>query len=311
MNKRESLDNFIKKNINKKIILFGAAGSGKMALLNLIQKGIKKKNLSFSDNNPEKWNKEIMGVKVISLDKLKKQPKNVCILISSTVYKEIILQLRKLGFKNFHYIQNLLLMNYLYLKYDDYFMQIMKKVGSLCLMGLDEKYTLYSSMKAVSQLQGDIAEVGVYKGGSAKILCELKANKKIYLFDTFEGLPGKVIKKEDLVKQNWLNDVILDEVKANLKKYPKVYFYKGIFPETSKPVKDKRFSLVHLDADIYQATLEGLKFFWPRMVKGGRIICHDYNQEDCPGVKRAVCKYFKNNPERIIEIADRQCMVIK
>ena len=53
----------------------------------------------------------------------------------------------------------------------------------------EENYTLYSSLKAVKDLAGDIAEIGVYKGGTAKLICELKGNKNLYLFDTFEGLP--------------------------------------------------------------------------------------------------------------------------
>jgi len=42
----------------------------------------------------------------------------------------------------------------------------------------------------LSLFNGDIAEVGVYQGGSAKLICEARnENKVLYLFDTFEGLP--------------------------------------------------------------------------------------------------------------------------
>ncbi len=40
------------------------------------------------------------------------------------------------------------------------------------------------------KIKGELAEVGVYKGGSAKLICEAKGNSILHLFDTFEGLPN-------------------------------------------------------------------------------------------------------------------------
>jgi len=294
---------------NKQIILFGAASSGKRVLLSLMEKGLKKEDVLFYDNNPEKWNKKILDVRVISLDEFKKLPPEIPILISSCMFYEIIEQLKELGFKNFHYIRELLYAKRFMLKYHPSFIELLNDTEEVCNMDSEEKFTLYSSMKAVSYLEGDVAEVGVYKGGSAKILCETKADKELHLFDTFEGLPET--KKEDLVKGCWLKDTSLGKVKNYLKNYNKVFFYKGSFPDTAFPVLDKKFCFVHLDTDIYQGTLDGLKIFWPRMVKGGRIVSHDYNNEDCPGVKRAFKEFFSNNPEKIIDIADTQGMVIK
>ena len=52
--------------------------------------------------------------------------------------------------------------------------------------------------------------------------------------------------------------------------------YKGIFPETAKKIKNKRFAFVHIDVDIYQSTKDALEFFYPRVNIGGSIIVHDY-----------------------------------
>ena len=62
---------------------------------------------------------------------------------------------------------------------------------------------------------------------------------------------------------------------------------------------------------MYQSTLDALKFFWPRMVKGGRIISHDYNANNIAGIKKAFREFFNDSPEKIIEIADTQSMIIK
>ncbi|MBU2576881.1 MAG: class I SAM-dependent methyltransferase [Nanoarchaeota archaeon] len=308
-NKKKSVLELVSGFRNKKIVLFGAASSGKRTLLSLLEKGLDKKDILFYDNNPEKWGKEILGVNVLSLDELKQIPEDTPILISSCMFVEITNQLEKLGFTDFHYIRDLLYSRRKLLKYDEKFEEILDSVSESCNMDSEEKFTLYSSVKAISKLGGDIAEVGVYKGGSAKILCEIMGDKVLHLFDTFEGLPET--EKGDLVIKGWLNDTSMEGVRDYLREYDNVFLYKGIFPETSFPVKDKKFCLVHLDTDIYSGTLESLKFFWPRMIRGGRIICHDYNNVDCPGVKKAFEEFFVGREDLIIDIADTQGMVIK
>ena len=53
-----------------------------------------------------------------------------------------------------------------------------------------EAYHLYSIVKAQSNLEGEMAEVGVYQGGSSKIICETKGDRKLHLFDTFQVFPN-------------------------------------------------------------------------------------------------------------------------
>ncbi|MDD5071978.1 MAG: macrocin O-methyltransferase [Patescibacteria group bacterium] len=227
------------------------------------------------------------------------------------MFTQISNQLKEEGFTNFHYIRSWLCEKRFFLKYSDFFIKLLEDIKEQTNMDSEEQFTLYSGMVATSKLPGEVAEVGVYKGGSAKILCETKGNKKLYLFDTFEGIPKKEITKGDLVKPNWLNETSLEGVKEYLKDYQNIFLYKGLFPETAKDISNKLFCFVHLDADTYKGTLEGLKFFWPKMVKGGRIVVHDYNNKTLPGVKKAFKEFFKDNPELIIDIADTQGMVIK
>jgi len=101
----------------------------------------------------------------------------------------------------------------------------------------------------------------------------------------------------------------LENVKNYLKKYSNFYIYKGLFPNTSKPIKNKKFSFVNLDVDIYESTLNCLKFFYPRMSIGGIIISHDYNT--IRGVRKAIDYFFKNKPETIIELSTSQGLVVK
>ncbi len=164
------------------------------------------------------------------------------------------------------------------------------------------------AVKRTEKVKGDIAEVGVYKGGSAKLICEAKGNKTLHLFDTFEGTP-KVDEIDTPQFYKGQYAALLEDVKNYLKKYKNVYFYKGLFPATAEPVKDKKFSFVNLDVDTYRSTLDCLKFFYSRMNKGGIIISHDYIS--APGVRKAFDEFFKDKPEPIIEMSGSQCLIVK
>lgn len=300
---------FTEKIKDKQIILFGAASRGKRVLNNLLERGIEKNNIFFCDNNSEKWNKTIFEIKILPLSDLQKMPKATCIIISSSMYEPITKQLKESGFTNVHYYHSLLFAERIFEKYDKDFIRISSELKDNCYLDSEERYTIYSSIKAVSRILGDIAEVGVYRGGSAKLICEIKGNKNLYLFDTFAGLPDT--DKNDLVKKGWLAETSLEKVKEYLNGYLSVHFLKGLFPDTAQSISNCKFSFVHLDTDTYQSTLDGLVFFWPRMVSGARLVSHDYNASDVGGIKKAFVKFFEDQQEKIIEIADTQVMIIK
>lgn len=177
-----------------------------------------------------------------------------------------------------------------------------------------EAFLIYSIAKAQSVLEGDMAEVGIYQGGSAKLICEAKGNRKLHLFDTFEGLPDvseidKNFEDIDFLHTKDINNTTIESVQKYLEKYDNVFFYKGKFPDTAEPIKDLVFSFVHLDADLYESTLNGLKFFYPRLLKGGIIISHDY--VTIKGVRKAFEDYFSDKSVPVIELVEQQCMVIK
>jgi len=177
------------------------------------------------------------------------------------------------------------------------------------LLGDSEAHQIYMAVKNTGKIVGDIAEVGCYSGGSSKLICEAKGNKSFYVFDTFEGLP-KLTKNDtskDFEEGSFFAD--FDRVKWYLSNYSNVHIYKGLFPSTSKPIEDKRFSFVHLDVDLYESTLDCLKFFYPRMNKGGVLISHDYAQ--LSGVRKAFDEFFKDKQEPIIEMSGTQCLIVK
>ena len=184
--------------------------------------------------------------------------------------------------------------------------KIMKEDKGL-LFKPSELFMIRSLAKSQTNIDGDYVEVGVFKGSSAKVICDVKDRKNLYLFDTFDGIPN--IDKKDTRFYRKMFNADYDSVKKRLRKYSNVYIYKGVFPKTSEPIKQRKFAFVHLDVDTYQSTKDCLEFFYQRTNKEGIILSHDYSQAQ--GVKKAFDEFFKNKKEGIIELPMTQCMVIK
>jgi hypothetical protein len=183
----------------------------------------------------------------------------------------------------------------------------------------EEAYTLYSSIKAVSKIQGAIAEFGVYKGSTSKLICQVKGDKPLYLFDTFEGMPNEKITEKDRWRENTHRNTTLKEVREYLADFDNVVFVPGVFPDSASLVpalSEVKYSFVNIDVDLYESTIQALQYFYPKLMIGGRLVSHNYGLKfsdggDTPGVKDAFSDYFANAPDMIVEIAETQCMVIK
>ncbi|MFA5770189.1 MAG: TylF/MycF/NovP-related O-methyltransferase [Patescibacteria group bacterium] len=183
--------------------------------------------------------------------------------------------------------------------------QIRKEVNFL--LSNQETYILYSLVQNTKKIKGDIAEVGCYEGGSTKIIAEVNMGfKKIYVFDTFEGLP-KVNKLIDVSFSTKDYQADYKKVKNYLKKYKKIFIYKGKFPETGSVLINKKFSFVHLDVDIYKSTLDSLNFFYPKLNQRAIILSHDYYG----GVKKAFAEFLKDKPEIVIQSSGTYCLIVK
>jgi hypothetical protein len=201
------------------------------------------------------------------------------------------------------------LVAYHHTKYKTEVLDLIKKAREKTgmVLGDEEAYQIFMAVQRTEKIKGEIAEVGVYRGGSAKIICEAKGDRILHLFDTFEGLPQT--EEIDILHFKGEFRASLEDVKGLLKEYPNVYFYKGLFPSTAEPVKNTKFSFVNLDVDIYRSTVDCLNFFYPRMNPGGIIISHDYMS--VPGVRKAIDEFFKDKSEPVIELLSSQCLIVK
>ena len=177
-----------------------------------------------------------------------------------------------------------------------------------------EAYNLCRLLQQTSSVDGDVVEVGVYKGGSARLLNRYKSeDKRLYLFDTFEGLKdcgekdrGGAIGNGSFAFRNYYQDVKILFEGCN------VEVVMGYFPDSAPSgFEAKRFSFVHLDVDTYLSTLKSLSYFYDKMSPCGVFIIHDYISHDAPGVKKAVDEFLDDKNEKVTFLVDSQVMIAK
>lgn len=157
------------------------------------------------------------------------------------------------------------------------------------------------------KINGNVAEVGVYKGKFAKYINQYFPSKKLYLFDTFEGFDEKDKKTE---KELGLNEATQDFSNTSVENVLKIMPFpnqciirKGFFPETAVNIKDS-FAFVSLDTDLYEPIYQGLVYFYPRMEKGGYIFVHDVNNDSYKGAAKAVEQYSAEQNLSFVPIPD-------
>ena len=148
-------------------------------------------------------------------------------------------------------------------------------------------------------IEGNTAELGVYKGDFAKLINKFFPDRKLYLFDTFEGFDKKDTnaEKEKGIESETEHDFSLTSEKLVLSKmeHPEnCIVRKGWFPDTAEGI-DEKFCFVSIDADLYQPILAGLEFFYPRLVHGGAIMIHDFNYDGYKGSREAVTEFCGRN----------------
>jgi O-methyltransferase len=166
----------------------------------------------------------------------------------------------------------------------------------------DGEYIRLSSLELCAteiyekHIEGCVAECGVYMGNFAKNINKAFPDRKLYLFDTFEGFDEKDV-KIDATKgySSGEQDFSATSIELVLHKmqYPEnVIVKKGYFPETVDGI-DEDFVFVSLDMDLYKPMYDGLCYFYPRLKEGGYIFIHDYNNVEYKGVKSAVNLFMK------------------
>lgn len=169
---------------------------------------------------------------------------------------------------------------------------------------------------ATGQVKGDVVECGCWRGHSSHMIANALAHNgwtgRFLIFDSFEGgLSEKSTQDraqlgdtspEETLRQKRLFASDQDAVATLLSPFNFVELHKGWIPDIFPRVTDleaRRFALVHLDVDLYDPTLASLRFFAPRMNKGGIIVVDDYASTHFPGATTAVDEFIAEYPPEL------------
>ncbi len=148
------------------------------------------------------------------------------------------------------------------------------------LLKANKLKNLVRLLKSVEHIRGDAAELGVYTGGSAKLMAMVAPNRPLHLFDTFEGIPEDDTETQGHHKGEFAS--ALEDVQAYLHGY-RVSYHVGIFPQSiPEELNSCKFAFVHLDADTFQSTRAGIEWFWQRMMPGAVMVLDDYGWQRLP-----------------------------
>jgi O-methyltransferase len=170
-----------------------------------------------------------------------------------------------------------------------------------------EACQVMSAVDAVRKIPGDMAEFGVGSGASAMMIASRSPGRILHLFDTFEGIPKPTEADSPRFKEHQYRCSI-EDVQQYLK-IDNLRYHKGLFPGTTAGMAQTRFAFVHLDVDLYESTKAGLEWFYPRLNRGGILICHDH--DTAAGVNRAFEEFFADKPEPYFDFVGCQCGFVK
>lgn len=270
----------------KTSVIWGT-GQGGIMVRNLLQADTEL--VAFCDNNKSLWGASLDGISVVP-------PERLSDINPDCIYISILIRDASNSVKE--QIENL---------------------GVYCdiinITDLRDRYDVrLATLRAISKeidkrnINGAVAELGVYRGSFAAEINRMFPDRKIYLFDTFEGFHQRDI---DIERTNRYSnsqeakfkDTSKEIVRGLLPHPDQAIFRKGYFPDTASGLMEE-FALVSLDADLYQPTYEGLKFFYPSMSRGGYIILHDYNNSQFSGAGEAIDRFCRENKIFLTPLCD-------
>ena len=150
-----------------------------------------------------------------------------------------------------------------------------------------------------NNIDGDVVELGCYVGESSKYLMktlvETNSDKKLYVYDSFEGLPD--LSKWE-INSGWRprtlatsEDVLISNFNEN--NLPVPIITKGWFCDIPEDKLPEKISFAFLDGDFYDSIYDSLVKVYDRVVDGGYIFFHDYKRNDLPGVEAAIKDFFE------------------
>lgn len=257
----------------KTIVLYGAGQLGRM-VSNLA--GENYRVLCFADGNPQKHHGRLNGIEILSPEESAAlNPDVICLCAAGEQRRnEMRQRLIRAGYRGV--------------------------ITDTDAMGLfDPRFgtmRLLARQIDAMEITGDVAELGVFRGGFASQINAVFPDRQLLLFDTFEGFDSRDVDIEQIkscsgAKIGDFSDTGIETVRAVLPHPEKAEFRKGWFPDSFDGCEDRTFAFVSIDADLYAPTAAALPIFYDRLSPGGAIMIHDYDSDRFAGAGQAVREF--------------------
>lgn len=201
-------------------------------------------------------------------------------------------------------------------------LMLFKKVYPYTMINYQGLSNIYNLSKLIEgqRRDGVFVECGVCKGGCAAVMAfvahKARSGRKIWLFDSFEGLP-EPIDKDGLSAKSYASNKIsgrllsIDKCVGELEDVKRIFFSilriekentiirKGWFQDTLAKTKDQvgPIAILHLDGDWYESTKCCLDNLYDNVVRGGYIVIDDYYCWE--GCRKAVDEFLKKRSIRV------------
>lgn len=242
----------------------------------------------FVDGNPDIIGNEIDGIEIKRKEEILITGPDIVVMGIVTGYEEAVSWLAANGYPEENIICKYVDMN--------------SRARRECL----EKIAVIFKDK---KTEGAAAELGVYRGDFAKVINEVFPDRKLYLFDTFEGFPEQDMNYEAennllMAEVGKFKNSSVEYVLSKMPHRENCIIRQGYFPDTARGLEDERYAFANIDADLYKPILAGLEYFWPRMSDNGYIFVHDYFSFSYAGARKAVEEFAERNEIGFVPIGD-------
>lgn len=200
---------------------------------------------------------------------------------------------------------------------DKEFVSAFESIRQNTLVDVYRAHELWNLVKETSRSDGDILEVGVWRGGTGCLMAararQLTPTATVFLCDTFSGVV-KASERDSHYRGGEHADTSVDIVRQLATKMglDNIQLLKGIFPDTTgNKIEDRRFSLCHIDVDVYDSAKQVAEWVWPRLVTGGVIVYDDYGFLSCEGITNLVNERHQNQGAITLHNLNGHAIVVK
>ena len=206
-----------------------------------------------------------------------------------------------------------------FLPKDHVFLELWPQIAGIAILHPLQALNVVERLDQALQQPGDVIECGVFQGATSVLMAKLmdirQSDKKLFLFDSFQGLPEpdrQVDASLRFQKGAWAAS--RKDVEALLARYnvlQRCVIYEGWFSETLRELDAaQQFCFAYIDADLYSSTVDCLKHIWTRMGENTVAVFDDYHHPS-GGVRKALDEWVCETRELIHVGPVSQCFVVR